>query len=441
MPHIVWPNRTPCLLANLYMLSLRDRPGRGGRKGLSRRGSKGGTMGEYAAKISQLIRFCYYNEWDFIDLTDDKFSLFINLLRSERIATNSLIRKKTEITITAVGRVCLDFLSFVGAFHGDPDFVSPEGTIRATRKSFSTARKKKDGSKVEVRYWHHHSFSDGDQLKKRNPISTENVAKLRAAINQVESSRFVQSRRHCLISLLEQIGPRRGELVELRVKDIFEASNMEYPMLRIINLKQGDDQYRMVPVTHMLLAELKKHVRLYRNKVVKSKQGSASSHDFFFVSETSGLPLSEDTITSEISKLRSASDIEEQACAHMFRHAFITNLFILLIKRHEFENTDDFRRALLSSQRFKVEVMQWTGHQSMESLDYYIDFAFAKIAGFSQTLSSVHILRAQEVFDQMLLKLTENLKNGMPIEQYNIELHDLIELRKKDFKSAKLRDI
>ena len=28
------------------MLSLRDRPGRGGRKGLSRRGSKGGTMGD-----------------------------------------------------------------------------------------------------------------------------------------------------------------------------------------------------------------------------------------------------------------------------------------------------------------------------------------------------------------------------------------------------------
>ncbi|KXS54188.1 MAG: site-specific recombinase XerD [Marinobacter sp. T13-3] len=439
MPHLVWPNRSPCMLANLYMLALRDRPGRGGRQGLSRRGSKGGTMGDYAAKISQLIRFCYQNNWDFIDLTDDKFTIFINSLRSERDPNNAEIRKKTEITITAVGRICLDFLSFVGHFHGDPNFVSNGGTIRAIQKPYAvkTGRGRRH---IFSSYWHHHSFSDGDRLKKRNPIPAENVGKLREAINSGRSSRFIQSRQHCLLSILEQVGARRGELVELRVSDILTASNMSHPMLRIINLKQGDNQYRLVPVTHMLLSELKKHIRVYRNKIIKEKLGKANDHDLFFISETSGKPLVDSTIGSEISGLRCIARIEEKACAHMFRHAFITNLFVLLIERHEFENTDDFRKALLSSEKFKMEVMQWTGHRNMNSLDHYIDFAFAKVAGYAKTVTAVHLLRATEVFDKMLFGLTEQLKSGMSIEQYNVEVQKLVELRNKDFEVAKSRE-
>jgi len=412
MPHLVWPDRSPCILANLYMLALRNRRGRGGRQGLSRRGSKGGTMGDYAAKISQLIRFCYRNNWNFIDLTDDKFTIFINSLRSERNQANPQVRKKTEITITAVGRICLDFLSFVGHFYGDPEFVSERGTIRGTQKQY-TVTEGREGNPIQSQYWHHHSFSGGDRLKKRNPIPAENIEKLREAVNAYGGSRFIQSRQHCLLSVLEQVGARRGEIAELRVSDILKASNMAHPMLKIVNLKQGDNQYRMVPVTHMLLSELRKHIRLYRNKVIKHKLGKSNDHDLFFISQTSGRPLTDSTFGSEISALRAIAGIEEKACAHMFRHAFITNLFVLLIERHEFENTDDFRKALLNSEKFKMEVMQWTGHRNMNSLDHYVDFAFAKVAGYAKTLTSVHLLRATEVFDKMLFQLTEKLKSGI----------------------------
>lgn len=440
MPHVVWPSGTPCMLANLYMLSLRNRKGRGGRQGLSRRGRKGGTMGDYAAKISQLIRFCYQNNWDFIDLTDDKFTLFTSFLRSERAPKNGEIRKKTEITITAVGRVCLDFLSYVGNFYGDASFVSEHGTIRATKKSYAVATGS-DGNEIRGDYWHHHSFSDGDRLKKRNPIRAENVQRLRDAVDSKGSSRFVQSRQHCHLSVLEQVGPRRGEIADLRVRDVLKASNMEHPMLKLINLKQGDNEYRTVPVTHMLLAELMKHIRIYRSKVIKKKLGKAKDHDFFFVSETSGRPLADDTFTTEVSQLRKVACIEEKACQHMFRHAFITNLFVLLRERHEFENSDDFRKALLSNEKFKREVMQWTGHKSAASLDHYIDFAFAKVAGYAKTVSSVHLVRAIEIFDKMLSQLTEKLQSGsMPIDQYNVELNKLIDLRDKDFETAQSRE-
>ena len=397
-------------------------------------------MGDYAAKISQIIRFCYQNKWDFIDLTDDKFTIFINVLRSERASHNVEIRKKTEITITTTGRICLDFLSFVGYFYNDSNFVSQQGTIRATQKML-TLPLGSEGKSLNRSYWHHHSFSDGDRLKKRDPIPTENIEKLRKAVDLAKGSRFIQSRRHSMLSVLEQVGPRRGELVDLRVSEILKASNMEHPMLKIISLKQGDDVYRFVPVTRMLLSELKKHIRLFRNKIVKNKIGKSNDHDFFFVSETTGNPLGEDTITTEISKLRSIAHIEDKACAHMFRHTFITNLFVLLIERHEFENTDDFRKALLSSEKFKMEVMQWTGHKNSASLDHYIDFAFAKVTGYAKTVSSMHLIRAQDIFDKMLFQLTERLKSGMSITEYNVELHKLVELRNKDFESAQLREM
>ena len=436
MPHLVWPDRAPCLMANLYMLSLRERRGRAGRQGLSRRGSKGGTMGEYAQKLSQIIRFCYLNKWDFIELTDDTFTLFINNLRSERSDTNPEQRKKTETTITAVGRVCLDFLSFVGAFHGDPDFVSPQGVIRATKKTVSIKISDRN-SEVTRSYWHHHSFSHGERKKKRNPIPAETIEKLRKAVDEAGGSRFLVSRRHCTLSILEQVGARRGEVAEIRVSDVIKASKMEYPMLRIMNLKHGDDEFRFVPVTHMLLSELKKHIRLFRNKVIKDKLGRANDHDYLFIAERTGKPLSETRTTSEIAEFRRIAKIEEAACAHMFRHTFITNLFVLLIERHEFENPDDFRRSIITNEKFKMEIMQWTGHKSSTSLEHYIDLAFASISGYAKTVSSVHLIKAQKIFDKMLLELTDRLQRGsLSIHHYNAELHKLIELRNKDFESA-----
>ena len=440
MPHMVWPDRSPCLLANLYMLSLRVRRGRSGRQGLSRRGSKGGTMGEYAQKLSQLIRFCYNNNWDFINLSDDKFTSFINSLRNEKSGINPEIRKKTETTVIAVGRICLDFLCFVGEFHGDPNFVSANGTILASQQSVSITYDNRS-EKISRSYWNHHSFSGGERRKKRNPIPAVNIEKLRAAVDEAGGSRFLQSRRHCTLSILEQVGARRGEVAQIKVFDVMNASKMEYPMLRIITLKRESDSYRSVPVSHMLLADLKKHIRIYRNKIVKRKIGKANEHDYFFISETTGKPLKEDTITSEISFLRSTANIEEQACAHMFRHTYITNLLVLLIRRHDFEHPGDFRQALISSEKFKTEIMQWTGHRSASSLETYIDFAFAKVKSYAETVSSVDLIRAQELFDKMSLQLLERLKNGrITVDEYSYQYLKLVDLKSKDFEAAQTRE-
>ena len=129
-PFFHWPNYEPCLLANTYMLSVVTRPTRSGRM-LSTRGSKGGTVGDYASKISHLIRYCYFRRRNFIDIDDTFFTEFISVLRSEKENKGMRARRRTEKTIRSIGKRCLDFLRFVGNYFGDESFVSKDGAIKA----------------------------------------------------------------------------------------------------------------------------------------------------------------------------------------------------------------------------------------------------------------------------------------------------------------------
>ena len=73
----------------------------------------------------------------------------------------------------------------------------------------------------------------------------------------------------------------------------------------------------------------------------------------------------------------------------MFRHRFITKLFVALIEQYQVENKDHFRRMLLSSEQFKVKVAEWTDHSSLDSLDRYIELAFEEIGNFKKVYSLV----------------------------------------------------
>lgn len=241
-----------------------------------------------------------------------------------------------------------------------------------------------------------------------------------------------------MISILEQTGARRGEISKIKVRDILKAIEMGHPMLRLETLKQGANQEREIPVTKMLLNEAKKYITIYRKKAIK-KLKNKPDHGFLFVSDTTGKELSAESITSDISLLKNQAGIKEQTCAHMFRHAFITNLFVLLIKRHEFENQEDFRRALLNSRQFIMEVMLWTGHRDAASVERYIHLAFGKLAGYEATVSSVHMIRAIRVSDQAEALLLQRLQAGMPMAQYVLELEQLKTLRDEDFKIAEER--
>ena len=430
LPFCCWPDGTPNNVANLYMLALRDRPGRGG-KGLSRHGGKGGSIGEYASKISPLVRYCFRYRTDFIGLSDQQFSDFIDELRKERSVNDPTVNRRTETTLLAIGRICLDFLQFVGRLYGDDAFVSENGTIRAVMKTFTITTR--SGRTIKRSYLHHHSLHvSGTRYNTRDPIPSEHIKLLRDSANKIHPSRHLQLRRNLVISLLEHTGARRSEIIEITVSDIRNAMNMSFPLLRLRTLKRGTYSERFIPISRVVLSEAKKYIQFARR--ISLRNFKDTDHDRLFVQEKTGKPLGACSITNEMIQLRSHAGIEEKVCAHMFRHAFITNLFVLLIKRHKFKQKDDFRSALLNSKKFLYDVMLWTGHKDPLSVERYIHLAFAKLDGYEDIVSSAHIIRTNRIYDQAEELLLNALKNGMPVDEYVRELEKLKQLRQEDLK-------
>lgn len=430
VPFVTWPNGAPCVPVNQYILSMMERPGRNGNRNLSTRGSKGGTFGEYASKISHLVRYCYHVNIDFIHLTDSKFTEFIDSLRDERSPVYPTEKKRTEPTILGIGRVCLAFLEFVGRLHEHPSFVAIGGTIRITMHAFTI--KSRNGRTLKKEFVHHHSLSLGGRTRSIFPISDRNIKSLKDAVDSHPKSRFVDSRRKIMLLLLEHTGARRGEISRILVKDILEALELDEPMLRLETWKQGVSSQRLIPIHKMILNDIKKHIDFARRKVVKGKVDDG----FLFISQTFAKGISPDTITSEISALKKDAGIKEKISPHMFRHAFITNKFVQLIKQHEIQNPDQFRQSLLSSKTFIIEVMMWTGHKSAESVERYIHLAFKKVANYAATVSSVHLASAMQLFDQKQRELLSRLKTDFSIEEYEVELLELQRLRDEDFEIA-----
>ena len=76
---------------------------------------------------------------------------------------------------------------------------------------------------------------------------------------------------------------------------------------------------------------------------------------------------------------------------HLWRHAYITQNFIILIEQYDLENQDAFRKALLSTSKLKLDLQQLTGHKDIDSLDRYIDLAFNEITQMGKIYDQMHL--------------------------------------------------
>lgn len=422
-PFITWPNGTPCLIANLYLLQLSKKHPQISADG-RRHDSKGGTIGQYASYISQLIRRCWILKTDPYHITDKFFEDFIIDLIEEINIKHPMKRKKLDTTTINIGRVCLNFLEWVGQFHGDPNFVSANGTIRASITE--TVRNFNNQNKITQQRGHH-SFPLPHREHTRSPIPDHNIKKIENAITNSNYSLFRKARDQAVITLLQHTGARRVEIASITLSSTREAMLMKYPMLKLVTVKRGEVFIREVPINTIALNDVKMYISV-RAKLANSFPHS--KNDFLFISETTGHPIAVETIGSGISKIRIAAGIEEQACAHMFRHAFISNLFTLLIERHKFESKDEFENALINDEVFLKKVQEWTGHKSLRSLRTYLTQVFSYDKTVNKTVYGVHETQTLKLYQRKADTLICKLKEGkISPEQFLLESEELQALR------------
>lgn len=406
IPMILWPDGRWCFAATWFMCELY-------RQGKSRH-SRGGTLGTYAAQISHLIRFCFDNDTDLLRLTDSQFTMFIKGLAGQRSQEGNSKRRSSS-TISAIGRACLDFLDCTGRLAGLSDFVGPSGQIRATRSSSVVHRSSSKFSRDLVRSgWHHHALPTASPPKHRLPIGTDTITRLRRAAAAESTSAFLRRRRLTMLKLLEISGGRRGEVAALTVRSVRNAQLMERPMLEMVTLKQRNPHQpstRLIPISRHDLGYLTEYIEKFRRRVIARTCGSASDTGALLISERTGQGLRDNTITQELAELRLAAGIEGRASPHLFRHRFITLLFKSLIEHHQLVNKDEFRRALLSSNRFLTVVKEWTGHSRADSLEPYINLAFDEL-GSIDVISSQATLQLQVAsFKGTLQALSSEIEN------------------------------
>ena len=357
----------------------------------------------WAKNLSHLIRWCYQNKVDFIDLTDSHFRMLVNTLLMEKDDEQPKEKRRTEQQVTTICSTILNFLAFVDGRIPGLNLLGPNGQIRAEQKRFQVTSKR-GGKTVNRTSWVHECVPRHRKARRRQPISSSAVNRLYEANAILNAKPFVSRRRYIMLRLLEITGGRRIEVSLITVQNVEEATKTGE--LKIFSAKQVQhDAYRFVPVTQTDLKEILSFIKHYRQRVIRNTIGLSKDHGFLFISNDSGQPLEIDTLGTEFYVLRKAAGIDdEDACLHAFRHRYITNIFRDLIRTHHYQNESDLRRALLSTETLKLKVMEWSGHTSIESLEHYIHLAFEAESNFQATID---LLQAKKVVDSLLTILTD----------------------------------
>lgn len=233
-------------------------------------------------------------------------------------------------------------------------------------------------------------------------------------MGETSNSTFVQKRNRVILKLLEITGARVGEIALLTVvEDIQNVFNQENPSLKMRTLKKRGSlvDYRYVPVNKADFNEVLTYIKIYRSKIIKNTIAKANDEGFLLVNENTGRAILSITITNEINKIRKVAGIEENVCAHMFRHRFITNLFIQLIKQYDIQNKDQFRNSLMDLENLKVYIQQATGHKNVNSLDNYIDIAKSELTNMNKVVDNLLEVRDIESIAKEKQRLLNMLKN------------------------------
>lgn len=429
-PFMYWPDGIPCIEANHYMIVLLH-------KGFSRR-NRGGTLATYAKNISSLIRFCHQNNWNFTDLDNNSFTIFINGLLA-RNALGQLVRTSNQVLV--IGRACIDFFRVVQYLHGMNSFIGEKGcAITVEEHEFKISL---GNGKFKTRWvWSHDSFPSQSPKRTNHPISNEVVDKLKTEGGRI-ADKSRKARTELMIACFEQTGGRRGEVADIRVKDIKEANQQKgsAPMLKILTLKKGKlkESYRLVPVPRAFLQQAMKYIQRHRRRVIRNTIGFGKDHGFLLISHTKGTRLTDDTLTTQVSNLANAAGVGNfPSHWHLFRHAYITQKLKAIILQHNIANKDQFRKSLLNTEAFKQQLQQWTGHSDLSSLDPYIDLAFAELSNMAKSYSAVNLGAAVGLVKDRLNSLKADIKAGNTTSsELMTELEELINGFQEDIEAAR----
>ncbi|WP_217536888.1 tyrosine-type recombinase/integrase [Vibrio metschnikovii] len=394
IPFVTYGNHVPCYEANAYIHYMMM-------KNLKR-----DTIRGYAHDIIHLVHFIEKQPTlrRFSQLTDSTFTLFVQSLQAERTPLGELVRKNN--TVIKIAHTCLHFLQFVQDFHDLSSFIGKDkyNSIQILEKPYKLKQEYYKGFIEGIKITHT-AVPTKDEINRRHPVSQDDALRVWKFI-KTQKSKDKRRRDMALYTTMEQLGARISEFLLVKMSDYEEARHTG--MLTLTTLKRRDDKTsRKIPVPHLLLSVIADYIKV-RKKTMRKKK---VQHDYLFISLTTGHPLSADSWTTYMNAWKKELGIEGELHPHLWRHAFITDkLKELILASKEVNDKDDFRKHLLHTQTFKMQLQQWTGHTQLSSLDTYIDLAFADIHGYTEVYSAASLKSSVDLTKRQIELLKEQIE-------------------------------
>lgn len=322
-----------------------------------------------AYSLSHLISYCEDKKLSLNNFNEDNF---IDL--SKKLSNSGISNNSTNYILKNI----LKFFEFYGEeFIQEPNYIIKIFNARININSRNSEE-----------YFYHPCFLPKSELKIRNPINIESIDKIYEQIDNLYIGNFAKKRTKIIIKLLEITGARVSEIANIKVLDI-ERALTDKNLLKVKTLKRKQEEHRYIPVSKDKLSEIITYIKIFRRKIIKNTIGTAQDHGYLLINEKTGKHLTSNTISNDMIRLRDLAGIEQQTCAHMFRHRFITNMFIKLMEKYDLENKDSFRNALMDLETLKVHIKEISGHKNIKSLDHYIHLAKSELTNMNNILDKI----------------------------------------------------
>lgn len=365
IPFLSYPDGTPCLFGNLFMLydydqnySLAD---------------DGGSLKEHAYQLSLIIQYTYNNGISLLNMTESRLKGFLGWIRARKHKGRSPSINRTNIILSKT----LDFLYYIGVQSGYPEYVSLQGAIKAERVVKSSIRRA-SGTTILIYGWKHSIFlvSDG-KSRTGQPIGMDALEELRQQVDKI-SSDFIRRRTEVLFNLLEHIGGRRAEVGNVLVSSIIAALKTEDsdPFITIDSRKGVRGATRQVPVARHVLEDTLEFINTERrsllSQISKRKNTFIKTEDMLFISARTGHPIKVQHATATFHKLKTEAEINGKAHPHQMRHLFITKLFDERVTAATRSRSNPLFSLDSILEKTVAEIQQLTGHVSESGLNTYV---------------------------------------------------------------------
>lgn len=424
IPFLSYPDGTPCLYGNLFMLydydqnySLAD---------------NGGSLKEHAYQISLIIKYTYDNRISLLSITESRFKGFLNWIKGRKHKGRTPSTRRINIILSKT----LDFLYYIGVQTGYPAYVSPEGSIKAERVVKSSIRRA-SGMIVEAYGWKHSIFLISDGKSRTGvPIGTDTLEDLRNQVDKIPSH-FIRRRTEVLFNLLEYIGGRTAEVGNVLVSSIIEALKTEDsdPFITIESRKGVRGATRQIPVARHVLEDALEFINTERrsllNRISKKKNAAPTTEDKLFISARTGRPINVRHATAAFHKLKNDAKINGKAHPHQMRHLFITRLFDERITAATSSISNPLFSLDTILKKTVAEIQQLSGHASESGLDTYVKRAKEKfLAEFLKNNEQEHL--SKQVITNDIKLLIDELTQIQPTD-----LENFLKLKLQEIKEGK----